>query len=96
MEEILPKKSHLTQAESEFAQKELRLKVATRQAGMYRSLESSLDRTWPHIDHPLIQKVGLADFVLGFQLSCKNPRDELTQEVMGLMVQLGISGDEDE
>ncbi len=70
--------------------------MATKQAGMYRNLESSLDRTWPHVDHPLIHKIGLADFVLGFQLKCKKPRDGLVEEIIALMIQLGISGDEDE
>ena len=63
---------------------------------MYKSLESSLTSDWPHLHHPLVEKIGLADFVLRFQLECKKARDGLTEEIMALMIQLGITGDEDD
>lgn len=85
-----------TQTEVEYSQKQLRLKVATRQATFYKDLEASLNRNWKHVDHPLLQKIGIADYLLGFQLKCKKPRDTLTEEIMGLMIQLGITGDDDD
>ena len=79
-----------------FKAKEVRLKVATRQARFYQSLEASLNSNWAHINHPLIKKIGLSDYLLNFKLECKRHRDEITNEITGLLIVLGLSGDDDD
>lgn len=82
--------------EKGYREKEIRLKVATRQATFYQNLEASLTSQWSHNSHPLIKKLGLADYLLDFQLKCKRHRDALTLEITGLMVLLGLSGEDDD